>query len=107
MEPHDTEITTVEGILDRCVAGLSQEQPLRRALDPSAADQIDAFIDRLRAVQRFEKGPFTLLVDDPSGNSHVENPMVGFLLRLLLLLLLLLLLFQLYFFVRVKYFRLV
>lgn len=70
------QITTVEGILDRCVAGLSQEQPLRRALDPSAADQIDAFIDRLRAVQRFEKGPFTLLVDDPSGNSHVENPMM-------------------------------
>nr|CAG4649358.1 EOG090X06TU [Scapholeberis mucronata]SVE93639.1 EOG090X06TU [Scapholeberis mucronata] len=66
------EITTVEGILNRCVAGLEQDQPVRKALDSDAAEKIDAFIQVLINTKKLEK-PFTLVVDDPSGNSFIEN----------------------------------
>nr|CAG4650178.1 EOG090X06TU [Sida crystallina] len=66
------QITTVEGILDRCIAGLEQEQPLRRALDAEAADKIDLFVQQLREKRQL-KSTFTIIIDDPSGNSFIEN----------------------------------
>jgi len=69
--------TTVEGILQRAVQGLEQEQPVRRALNPEVADQIDAFIDRLKALMTPVSDvttPFTMIIEDPSGNSFIENP---------------------------------
>nr|SVE85516.1 EOG090X06TU [Daphnia pulicaria] len=66
------EITTIEGILSKCIAGLEQDQPARRALDPDSAEKIDAFIQVLKDTKRCEK-PFTIVIDDPSGNSYVEN----------------------------------
>ena len=67
------EISTVEGILERTVSALDQDQPVRRHLDPEGAEQIDTFITRIRDTLSM-KHPFTLEVDDPSGNSFVENP---------------------------------
>nr|CAG4637037.1 EOG090X06TU [Ceriodaphnia reticulata]SVE72958.1 EOG090X06TU [Ceriodaphnia reticulata] len=66
------EITTVEGILNRCIAGLEQDQPVRKALDPDSAEKIDAFIQVLIETKTLKK-PFTIVIDDPSGNSYVEN----------------------------------
>ena len=43
-------LTTVEGILDRAVQGLEQDQVVRRALDPTLADQIDQFVGKLKSV---------------------------------------------------------
>jgi zinc finger protein len=43
------EITTVEGVLSRVVRGLTQEQPLRKAIDPENAEKIGAFIERIQA----------------------------------------------------------
>nr|CAG4641721.1 EOG090X06TU [Eurycercus lamellatus] len=67
------EITTVEGILNRCIAGLEQDQPVRKALDPESAEKIEAFIQTLADVKNL-KNPFTIIIDDPSGNSFIENP---------------------------------
>ena len=67
------EISTVEGILERTVSALDQDQPVRRHLDPEGAEQIDTFITRIRDTLSMNH-PFTLEVDDPSGNSFVENP---------------------------------
>nr|CAG4643983.1 EOG090X06TU [Lepidurus arcticus] len=67
------EITTVEGVLDRAVAGLEQDQASRRELHPEAATQIDEFITKMQKARNLET-PFTLIVDDPAGNSFVENP---------------------------------
>lgn len=67
------EISTVEGILQRTVAGLEQDQPVRRHLDPEGAEQIDEFVSRIQTVLRLGQ-PFTLEIDDPSGNSFIENP---------------------------------
>ncbi|XP_076599369.1 zinc finger protein ZPR1 [Chaetodon auriga] len=66
-------LSTVEGLLDRAVAGLEQDQPVRRATDPEVAEKIDEFIQKLRKLKEVEN-EFTLVIEDPSGNSFVENP---------------------------------
>nr|XP_046238317.1 zinc finger protein ZPR1 [Scatophagus argus] len=66
-------LTTIEGLLDRAVAGLEQDQPVRRATDPEVAEKIDKFIQKLRKLKEVEN-EFTLVIEDPSGNSFVENP---------------------------------
>ncbi|NXM09162.1 ZPR1 protein, partial [Tyrannus savana] len=66
-------LTTIEGLIDRAVAGLEQDQPLRRATDQEVARKIDEFIVKLRQLKE-GNSPFTLIIDDPSGNSFVENP---------------------------------
>jgi len=65
-------LTTIEGILDRAVQGLEQDQVVRRALDPRLAEQIDEFVDKLKMLRSAER-PFTLHIRDPTGNSFVEN----------------------------------
>ncbi|KAM8795477.1 zinc finger protein ZPR1 [Eudromia elegans] len=66
-------LTTVEGIIERAAAGLEQDQPARREADRDVADKIEEFIARLRRLKELP-APFTLVIDDPSGNSFVENP---------------------------------
>lgn len=67
-------LSTVEGLLDRAVSGLEQEQPARREADPEVAARIDEFIRKLRNLKDVEE-EFTFVIEDPSGNSFVENPM--------------------------------
>lgn len=66
-------LSTVEGLLDRTVAGLEQDQPARRAADPQVAEKLDEFIQKLKKLKGVEE-EFTLVIEDPSGNSFVENP---------------------------------
>lgn len=66
-------LSTIEGLLDRAVAGLEQDQPVRRATHPEVAEQIDSFIQKLKKLKEVED-EFTLVIEDPSGNSFVENP---------------------------------
>uniref|UniRef100_T1P9R4 Zinc finger protein ZPR1 n=1 Tax=Musca domestica TaxID=7370 RepID=T1P9R4_MUSDO len=68
------EITTVEGIIDRTIRGLSQDQDKRRIEHPDAAGAIDAYIERLNNL-KYLKTNFTLELEDISGNSFVENPL--------------------------------
>lgn len=67
------EITTVEGIVDRACAGLEQDQPVRRIEHPEDAAQIDAFVEQLRQLKLVDR-PWSLVLEDVSGNCHVENP---------------------------------
>ncbi|XP_043356746.1 zinc finger protein ZPR1 isoform X3 [Dermochelys coriacea] len=66
-------LTTIEGIIDRAVAGLEQDQPVRRAADKCVAGKIDEFIVKLKQLKEVDSS-FTFIIDDPSGNSFVENP---------------------------------
>ncbi|RXN11760.1 zinc finger ZPR1 [Labeo rohita] len=66
-------LSTIEGLLDRAVAGLEQDQPIRKATDPAVAEKIEEFIQRLKKLKEVEE-EFTLIIDDPSGNSFIENP---------------------------------
>lgn len=67
------EVTTVEGILRRTRDGLNQDQSARRLENPDTALRIENFIDEIELLLT-PGHPFTLIVDDPSGNSFVENP---------------------------------
>lgn len=66
-------LSTIEGLLDRAVAGLEQDQPARKEVDPEVAARIDVFIQKLQKLKDV-KEEFTLVIEDPSGNSFVENP---------------------------------
>jgi len=68
------EITTVEGVMRRAISGLLQDQPVRRALHPEDADSIDAYVARIEDLLTVSS-PWVLTLDDPSGNSFVENPL--------------------------------
>lgn len=68
------EVTTIEGIIDRVVRGLEQDQPVRRIQHPEAAEQIDAFVVKLKDLKEV-KQPFRITIEDISGNSFVENPL--------------------------------
>lgn len=56
-------VTTVEGLLQRAVQGLAG----------CGGEKLSDFVDALRKLLELEK-PFRLVLDDPSGNSFVENP---------------------------------
>ncbi|XP_037361522.1 zinc finger protein ZPR1 [Talpa occidentalis] len=66
-------LTTIEGLISRAISGLEQDQPTRRAKEEVVAERIDAFIVKLKELKHVTS-PFTLIIDDPSGNSFVENP---------------------------------
>lgn len=66
-------ITTVEGLLMDAASNIKLLQEERRAADPTTAKLIDDFLAKLDTCQQGERD-FTLLVDDPAGNSFVESP---------------------------------
>uniref|UniRef100_A0A8C8ZLV0 Zinc finger protein ZPR1 n=1 Tax=Prolemur simus TaxID=1328070 RepID=A0A8C8ZLV0_PROSS len=66
-------LTTVEGLINRAIFGLEQDQPTRRANKDATAERIDEFIVKLKELKQVAT-PFTLIIDDPAGNSFVENP---------------------------------
>lgn len=71
--PSKGALTTVEGVLQAAIDGLSQDQPVRKIQSPEVAAQIDAFIEKLNNLKEL-KEPFEIILDDPSGNSFMENP---------------------------------
>lgn len=66
------EITTIEGIINRVITGISQDQEKRREEHPEAAEQLDQFIQKLENIKTLEK-PFTIILDDISGDAFIEN----------------------------------
>ena len=65
--------STVEGFLTKTRDGLLDKQPERREVCPEIAEQIDKFCSRLDNLLLVET-PFTFILEDPTGNSFVENP---------------------------------
>ncbi|KAI7871365.1 ZPR1 zinc-finger domain-containing protein [Mucor mucedo] len=64
-------LTTVEGLVDNAIDDLTAGQPLRKAEDEFVYNRIEEIIETMRSYK--EGHPFTLVLDDPSGNSYVEN----------------------------------
>jgi len=67
-------LNTVEGVIRAVAEGLEQMQPVRRVQVPEQAAAIDAYIAKLNEYAE-GKHHFTLILDDPTGNSHIENPL--------------------------------
>jgi len=66
-------LTTVEGMIQTAMEGLEQQQAVRKIMEPALAEKIDAVIKLLDKYKNGEN-PFTLMLNDISGNSFVENP---------------------------------
>lgn len=46
----------------------------RRQADPDTAGKIDAYCQKLERFVNGDAVPFTFIIEDPSGNSNIENP---------------------------------
>eukprot|EP00752_Nemacystus_decipiens_P011158 g9914.t1 len=70
------EVTTVEGLLRTSAEKLGEAQDIRMERSPEVGAQIAGVIARLALMSTGvdSEFPFTMVVDDPSGNSFVENP---------------------------------
>ncbi|CAI9270987.1 unnamed protein product [Lactuca saligna] len=66
-------LSTVEGILLRASEELQALQEERKKVDPETAEAIDKFTLRLKECATGNLS-FTFILDDPAGNSFVENP---------------------------------
>ncbi|KAG4908966.1 hypothetical protein AAZX31_20G020300 [Glycine max] len=66
-------LSTVEGILMRAADELQALQEERKKVAPETAEAIDQFLVKLRACAKGESA-FTFILDDPAGNSFIENP---------------------------------
>ncbi|KAJ6852761.1 zinc finger protein zpr1-like [Iris pallida] len=66
-------LSTVEGILRRAADELEALQDERKKVDPETAEAIDHFLTKLRSFAA-GNASFTVLLDDPAGNSFVDNP---------------------------------
>lgn len=71
--PNKGALVNIEGVIQRAIEGLSQDQVKRKTDYPDIADQIDKFINKLEELKEVKK-PFHFIIDDPSGNSFIENP---------------------------------
>ena len=69
-------LTTVEGIITRAIDSLMENQSARRVVEPAIAAQIDDFVEKAQKLIRGEAFPFTVVVDDYSGNSNIEKLVV-------------------------------
>ncbi|KAL6996495.1 hypothetical protein U1Q18_006627 [Sarracenia purpurea var. burkii] len=71
--PHPIIVTAVEGILVRAADELEALQEERKKVNPQTADAIDNFLLKLKGCAKGESS-FTFILDDPAGNSFIENP---------------------------------
>ncbi|KAK8472036.1 hypothetical protein PHAVU_002G099300 [Phaseolus vulgaris] len=67
-------LSTVEGILMRATDELQALQEERKKVAPETAEAIDQFLVKLRACATGESC-ITFILDDPVGNSFIENPL--------------------------------
>lgn len=66
-------LSTIEGLLSKSIDALNQYQPERYLQDPEVARKVAEVISKLETCRDGEM-PFTFVLDDPAGNSFVENP---------------------------------
>ncbi|GBG27334.1 Zinc finger protein ZPR1-like [Hondaea fermentalgiana] len=66
--------STIEGILRTALDELKDSQEQRRLVAPEVAAQVDEFIGRFALLLSGLSFPVHLVLDDPTGNSFLENP---------------------------------
>ncbi|KAI4205739.1 MAG: hypothetical protein LQ350_000236 [Teloschistes chrysophthalmus] len=67
-----SQLTNVEGILLDILKDLQSGQRKREKDEPELWGKVDAIVQRLLKITHNEKFPFTITLDDPSGNSWIE-----------------------------------
>ncbi|ORY13745.1 ZPR1 zinc-finger domain-domain-containing protein [Clohesyomyces aquaticus] len=74
--PGRGQLTNVEGILSMVAQDLEQKQEERKQVVPELYEQVQGVIQKLKDMASGTKLPFTILIDDPAGNSSIEPPTV-------------------------------
>lgn len=80
MPKGEGQLTNVEGVLIKILTALESEQPARKKADPALHQALDNLIQKLIKMMNGCSFPFTVTLDDPSGNSwiapapHNEGP---------------------------------
>lgn len=67
-------INTLEGVLKRAIEDLSALQPVRMIQAPEVGAKVAEIIDELTNMAAGTRLNFHLRLDDPAGNSFIENP---------------------------------
>ncbi|KAG9397117.1 ZPR1 zinc-finger domain [Carpediemonas membranifera] len=67
------QFTTLEGIIMQAITNLEMLQPDRKTHAPEQYEAINAFLEKMRGLLTDEPN-FTVILDDPTGNSFIENP---------------------------------
>jgi len=67
-------LNTIEGFIVQSIDALRGGQEERRAVAPEVADKIDEFLGKLEDYRSGKVLPFVFVIEDPSGNSYLENP---------------------------------
>ncbi|KAH8740099.1 hypothetical protein FG386_001760 [Cryptosporidium ryanae] len=67
-------ISTIEGIILKAISGLSLNQEARLAENREVGDKVQKLINSLKGYIDGKGLPFTIKLDDPSGNSFIQNP---------------------------------
>jgi zinc finger protein len=68
--------TTIEGILKDCRENLNQVSPFLCGGDSDKKEsftQLKAILDKLELIQNGKMLNVTIILDDPSGNSYLQN----------------------------------
>ena len=75
MPKGESQLSNVEGVLQKVEQSLSYEQPLRRIQTLELYSALQPIIEKLEAMLKGKSYPFTVSLDDPTGNSWIApNP---------------------------------
>lgn len=69
--PREGNLTNVEGAIQRVHEGLSNDQPARKEQAPELYEALQPLVDRLKSFLDGTGFPFTISLDDPTGNSWI------------------------------------
>jgi zinc finger protein len=71
MPKGESQLSTVEGVVQKIHQSLASEQPLRKVQTPELHDALAPIIENLEKILNREGYPFTVSLDDPTGNSWI------------------------------------
>ncbi|RMJ22375.1 zinc finger protein ZPR1 [Aspergillus sp. HF37] len=71
MPKGESQLSTVEGVVQKIHQSLSSEQPLRKVQAPELHDALAPIVENLEKIMNREGYPFTVSLDDPTGNSWI------------------------------------
>ncbi len=72
--PGRGKLTNVEGVLEEVRRDLKDSQEQREKNDPELFEKINAVVQSLLEMMHGTRFPFTIILDDPAGNSWIEPP---------------------------------
>lgn len=67
-------LTTIEGVLERVITNLKADIELKKDAEKELTDKLALFVVKIEDLRALKSGEFDVIVDDPSGDSFIENP---------------------------------